>query len=81
MDFVRMKHPDIDGLSGEVTREAFEQVHSRKGWVLATDKDLAAHEEAELAGTIDGTDTADGSGTTTATAPAKATTANKNPGS
>lgn len=33
-EFVTMTHPDIDAPAGPVTRQAFEEVHRHKGWVL-----------------------------------------------
>jgi hypothetical protein len=34
-DMVKMTHPDIDGVAGPVTREAFDEIWAAKGWVLA----------------------------------------------
>lgn len=33
-EFVTMTHPDIDAPSGQVTRQAYEEVHRHKGWVV-----------------------------------------------
>lgn len=41
-DFVTMTHPDIDAPSGQVTRQAYEEVHRHKGWVVTDPAVLAA---------------------------------------
>lgn len=46
MDMVYMKHPDVEGLSEPTTREAFEQVWSRKGWVEAANVITIVNEES-----------------------------------
>lgn len=33
-EFVTMTHPDIDATAGPVTRQAYEEVHRHKGWVV-----------------------------------------------
>ena len=34
-EFVYIKHKDVDGVGGPVTRQAYEEVHKPKGWTLA----------------------------------------------
>lgn len=46
-EFVRMTHPSIDTVSGQVTREAFEDVYKDKGWKLATADETAAADASE----------------------------------
>jgi hypothetical protein len=36
-EWVEMTHPEVGDAAGPVTRDAFEQVWSEKGWQLKTD--------------------------------------------
>jgi hypothetical protein len=52
VEWVRMEHPDIDG-TAVTTRQALDEVHAEKGWVLAVDQ------ADEVPFTTDGGTTAD----------------------
>jgi hypothetical protein len=48
-EFVYMRHPDVKGIAGPVTREAFEQNHANKGWeVVSPEDDLSKLTLAQL---------------------------------
>lgn len=47
-DFVHMRHPDIEGIAGPVTREAFDLIHEAKGWTLVDEADVIAAADAEV---------------------------------
>jgi len=40
-----MSHPDVAAPSGLTTRQAFDEVHSHKGWVLAKPEAVAASDD------------------------------------
>lgn len=48
-EFVRMTHPQVKAVSGQVTRRAYEEVHKAKGWRLASAEQAAAADAGEAA--------------------------------
>ena len=47
VDWVRIRHPEAGGGEAEVTREAFDEVWSGKGWVLV-EADYKTMKKGEL---------------------------------